>query len=48
MSTVQPQVERLRAGQRLSREEFMRRWEAMPQLKFAELIKGMVYMPSPQ
>ncbi len=25
----------------------MRRWEAMPELKFAELIDGVVYMPSP-
>jgi hypothetical protein len=37
----------LRAGQRLSREEFMRRWEAMPELKRAELLGGVVYMPSP-
>jgi hypothetical protein len=47
MSTVE-QIQPLRAGQRLSREEFMRRWEAMPELKFAELINGVVYMPSPQ
>ena len=25
----------------------MRRWEAMPDLKHAELIDGIVYMPSP-
>ena len=37
----------LREGERLSREEFMRRWEAMPDLKFAELIDGIVHMPSP-
>ena len=41
-------VERLRAGQRLDVQEFLRRWEAMPELKFAELIDGVVYMPSPQ
>lgn len=37
----------LREGDRLTREEFLRRWEAMPNLKFAELIDGIVYMPSP-
>jgi Uma2 family endonuclease len=37
----------LRHGDRLSREEFLRRWEAMPELKRAELIDGIVYMPSP-
>lgn len=35
------------AGDRLSRAEFERRYEAMPQLKKAELIEGVVYMPSP-
>ena len=34
-------------GEQLTREEFMRRWEAMPDLKFAELIDGIVHMPSP-
>jgi Uma2 family endonuclease len=33
-------------GERLSREEFLRRWESMPHLKRAELIGGVVYMPS--
>ncbi|MDX1981642.1 MAG: Uma2 family endonuclease, partial [Bryobacteraceae bacterium] len=37
----------LTAGQRLSRDEFLRRWEAMPDFKFAELIGGIVYLPSP-
>jgi Uma2 family endonuclease len=40
-------VPALRAGDRLSREEFERRYEAMPQVKKAELIEGVVYMPSP-
>jgi Uma2 family endonuclease len=31
----------------MSREEFMRRWEAHPEIKRAELIGGIVYMPSP-
>ncbi|HTS25823.1 MAG TPA: Uma2 family endonuclease [Bryobacteraceae bacterium] len=34
-------------GDRLTREEFLRRWEQMPELKFAELIDGIVCMPSP-
>ena len=34
-------------GDRLSRGEFERRYEAMPELKKAELIEGEVYMPSP-
>ncbi len=45
MSTVVSQP--LFAGQRLKREEFLRRWEAMPELKRAELIGGLVYMASP-
>ena len=35
------------SGDRLSREEFLARWEQMPALKKAELIDGVVYMPSP-
>jgi Uma2 family endonuclease len=34
-------------GDRLTSGEFMRRWEAMPELKRAELLDGTVYMPSP-
>jgi Uma2 family endonuclease len=37
----------LESGDRLTRAEFERRYEAMPQLKKAELIEGVVYMPSP-
>jgi hypothetical protein len=37
----------LTAGQRLTREEFERRYDAMPDLKKAELIEGVVCMPSP-
>jgi Uma2 family endonuclease len=36
----------LRDGDRLSRKEFERRYEAMPEVKKAELIEGIVYMPS--
>ncbi len=35
------------AGDFLSREEFLRRWESMPGVKRAELVRGVVYMPSP-
>jgi Uma2 family endonuclease len=38
---------RLEQGDRLTREEFERRYDAMPNLKKAELIEGVVYMPSP-
>ncbi|HEY3841278.1 MAG TPA: Uma2 family endonuclease [Bryobacteraceae bacterium] len=38
---------RLREGDRLTRDEFMRRWEQMQELKRAELIDGIVHMPSP-
>ncbi|MCI0538297.1 MAG: Uma2 family endonuclease [Verrucomicrobiales bacterium] len=37
----------LEPGDRLSRDEFERRYERMPGLKKAELIEGTVYMPSP-
>jgi Uma2 family endonuclease len=40
-------VPRLEPGDRLTRAEFERRYEAMPDLKKAELIEGVVYMPSP-
>ncbi|MCH9054205.1 MAG: hypothetical protein IIA72_24720, partial [Proteobacteria bacterium] len=41
-----PRTERvpeLKAGDRLTRVEFERRYEAMPHLKKAELIEGVVY-----
>jgi Uma2 family endonuclease len=37
----------LENGDRLTRAEFERRYEAMPDLKKAELIEGVVYMHSP-
>ncbi len=37
----------LESGDRLSRAEFERRYEAMPQLKKAELVEGVVYVGSP-
>ena len=35
----------LRNGDRLTRAEFMRRWELHPEIKFAELMRAS--MPSP-
>lgn len=35
------------SGDRLTRSEFERRYQAMPQVKKAELIEGSVYMASP-
>ncbi len=48
MSIAEPVVQLLRPGQRMTVREFLRRWESMPDVKFAELIDGVVYMPSPQ
>ena len=54
--TLEPQVatkttvsERppLSPGDRLTRAEFERRYEAHPEIKKAELLDGVVYMPSP-
>ena len=48
MTTVAPSfVPRLENGDRLTRHEFERRYGAMPHLKKAELIEGVVYVPSP-
>jgi Uma2 family endonuclease len=41
------EVPPLENGDRLTRAEFERRYDAMPGLKKAELIEGEVYMPSP-
>lgn len=40
-------VPQLENGAHLSSKEFLRRYEAMPELKKAELIAGIVYMASP-
>src|SRR5436309_846021 len=40
-------VHMLQNGDHLTREEFERRYHAEPNLKKAELIDGVVYMPSP-
>ncbi|WP_263790801.1 Uma2 family endonuclease [Salinibacter sp.] len=46
-SSSSPPVPALQNGDRLSRHEFERRYEALPDVKTAELIEGTVYMPSP-
>jgi len=40
-------IPRLEPGDHLTRDQFERRYEAMPEVKKAELIEGVVYMPSP-
>lgn len=47
MTTTQGRSLRLETGDRLTREEFHRRYELRPDLKKAELIDGVVYVPSP-
>ncbi|MGO8678460.1 MAG: Uma2 family endonuclease [Limisphaerales bacterium] len=37
----------LESGDRLSRDEFERRYERLPRVRKAELIEGIVYMPAP-
>jgi Uma2 family endonuclease len=44
ISSVVPHLE---PGDHLTRDEFERRYEAMPQVKKAELMDGVVYIPSP-
>lgn len=47
MSVIESAPPKLAMGDKLTLDEFLLRWEAMPQLKRAELIEGIVYMPSP-
>jgi hypothetical protein len=42
-----PPVPPLQLGEHLTADEFERRYDAMPELKKAELIEGIVYMGSP-
>jgi Uma2 family endonuclease len=42
-----PPVPPLEPGDQLTRDEFERRYEAMPLLKKAELLEGFVHMPTP-
>ena len=43
----EPTLPPLENGDRLTQAEFERRYNAMPHLKKAELIEGVVYVPSP-
>ncbi len=47
MSAAPRTVPRLENGDRLSRHEFHRRYLAHPEIRKAELIEGVVYVPSP-
>src|ERR1043165_7477610 len=42
-----PRILTLETGDHLTREEFERRYQAMPDVNKAELSEGVVYMPSP-
>ena len=45
--TKTARIPRLETGDQLTADEFLRRYDAMPGLKKAELIDGVVYVPSP-
>ncbi|MBW4670544.1 MAG: Uma2 family endonuclease [Cyanomargarita calcarea GSE-NOS-MK-12-04C] len=47
MTTSVGRIPHLESGDRLTRHEFERRYTAMPHIKKAELIEGVVYMASP-
>ena len=47
MATVEQETPPLAAGMKMSRDEFLHLWEMHPEIKCAELIGGVVYMPSP-
>ncbi len=46
VTALSTEVPPLRDGDRLTRPEFERRWDAMPEVKKAELVDGVVYMPA--
>jgi Uma2 family endonuclease len=47
MTNPHPLSPRLITGMRMDRDEFLRTWEQIPDVKNAELIEGIVYVPSP-
>ena len=47
LMATSPQLQRLQQGDNLTRAEFERRYELMPDVKKAELVEGVVFMPSP-
>lgn len=46
-ATASIDIPTLQPGDHLTRAEFLRIWELHPEIKFAELLGGIVYMPSP-
>jgi hypothetical protein len=47
MAAPTTRVPFLESGDRLTRDEFHRRYEARPDINRAELVEGVVYVPSP-
>lgn len=47
MAAIEQAVPALMAGDNLTREEFLRIWDMNPGIKRAELLGGVVFMPSP-
>jgi len=47
MSSLVVTTTELTTGERMTVEEFLRCWEELPDLKNAELIDGVVHVPSP-
>ncbi|HEY6344841.1 MAG TPA: Uma2 family endonuclease [Bryobacteraceae bacterium] len=47
MVSVLPESATLITGEKMSKAEFLCRWEALPEIKVAELIEGVVFVPSP-
>jgi Uma2 family endonuclease len=46
-TAIDQRIPPLAPGDKLTREEFLHRWEAQPEIKNAELIGGMVFMAFP-
>ncbi|MFO0965649.1 MAG: Uma2 family endonuclease [Gemmataceae bacterium] len=47
MSIAEQEIPTLAHGDNLTREEFIRIWDMHPEIKLAELIGGLVFMPPP-
>ena len=47
MATIANEVPTLTHGDNLTQKQFLSLWETLPEYKYAELIGGVVYMPSP-
>ena len=47
MVSAPPESATLITGEKMSKAEFLCRWEALPEVKLAELIEGVVFVPSP-